>query len=304
MNENTALVNLSEISKPATALVEKVSDAIGGICKPWQIRRIALAEADAELIKAKSKLKINGLEHRALQRFINEESKKQKNIEDITIKSLPLVNDNAHPQNMEDDWISNFYDKCRLISDDEMQYLWSKVLAGEANIPGTFSKRTVNLLSSLDKNDAILFRSLCGYCWSFTKNDPVIFDVSNEIYNKNNINFNTLKHLDDIGLLNFDSFGSIALKDIPQIFVTSYYDKYISIKFEFENNNRLNIGHILLSKSGQELMHICDSSPVPGFFDYTINKWSQEGLLITPIQSPKTSKKTRAKRIKSVKVVP
>ena len=95
-----------------------------------------------------------------------EEAKKQSNIEEITAKALPQVDENAQPQNMEDDWITNFFDKCRLISDEEMQILWSKVLAGEANSPGTYSKRTVNFLGSLDKSDAFLFQSLCNFCWS------------------------------------------------------------------------------------------------------------------------------------------
>ncbi len=43
MNETTALSNIGELSKPATVLIEKVSDAIGGIFRPWQIRRVALA---------------------------------------------------------------------------------------------------------------------------------------------------------------------------------------------------------------------------------------------------------------------
>jgi hypothetical protein len=41
----------------------------------------------------------------------------------------------------------------------EMQNLWAQVLAGEANSPGTYSKRTVNFLSSLDKKDAALIYS-------------------------------------------------------------------------------------------------------------------------------------------------
>ncbi len=45
MTDGTSLVNIGELSKPATVLVEKISDAVGGIAKPWQIRRIAKAEA-------------------------------------------------------------------------------------------------------------------------------------------------------------------------------------------------------------------------------------------------------------------
>ncbi len=75
------------------------------------------------------------------------------------------------------------------ISDDEMQTLWAKVLAGEANSPGTYSKRTVNLLSDLDKKDALLFQSLCRFGWFIGNFTPLVFDPQAEIYNKAGINF-------------------------------------------------------------------------------------------------------------------
>lgn len=52
MAEGDPIMNIGELSKPATILIEKVSDAVGGLLKPWQIRRVAKAEADAEKIKA------------------------------------------------------------------------------------------------------------------------------------------------------------------------------------------------------------------------------------------------------------
>jgi hypothetical protein len=51
MNEGGSLINLGELSKPATVLIEKIAEATGGIFRPFQIRRIAQAEADAEIIK-------------------------------------------------------------------------------------------------------------------------------------------------------------------------------------------------------------------------------------------------------------
>lgn len=86
-----------------------------------------------------------------MRRFVDEEALRQQNMEKITEKALPLLNEGSDPSAMEDDWVTNFFDKSRIISDEEMQSLWSSVLAGEANAPGTYSKRTVNFLSDLDK---------------------------------------------------------------------------------------------------------------------------------------------------------
>ncbi len=205
MSEGNSLINLGDISKPATVLIEKVSEALGGYFKPHQIKRVAKAEAEAEIIRAQAQIEVTDLQRRALGRFVVEEAKKQDNIEKITEKAIPQLEDSATPQDVEDDWITNFFDKCRIISDDEMQSLWAKVLAGEANSPGSYSKRTVNFLGSLDKADAHLFSSLCGFGWFLGDVVPLIYSSEEPIYNYQNINFNTLSHLDDIGLVSFNA---------------------------------------------------------------------------------------------------
>ena len=142
---SNSLINLGELSKPAVVLFEKISEGVGGIFKPYQIKRVAKAQAEAEKIKAQTDIEITDLHRRAVHRWIEEEAKRQKNMEDIIAKAVPQLNEDSKPDAMEDDWIANFFDKCRIVSDNEMQILWSQVLAGEANVPGTYSKRTVNL---------------------------------------------------------------------------------------------------------------------------------------------------------------
>ena len=208
MSNGNSIINLGGLAKPATVLIEKISDAIGGIFKPRQIRRVAQAEAEAEKVKAAAQIEITELHQRAIVRFFSEEAKKQANIEEITRMPLEDVEDNARPEDMENDWISNFFEKCRLISDEEIQGLWAKVLAGEANEPGKFSKRTVNFLSSIDKTDAIMFTKLCGYIWIIDKDATIlIYDNKNELYISKGIIFSALNHLEDIGLLSFASIG-------------------------------------------------------------------------------------------------
>ncbi|HXP84633.1 MAG TPA: DUF2806 domain-containing protein [Bryobacteraceae bacterium] len=211
------LVNLGELTKPATVLIERISDAIGGIFRPWQIRRVAQAEAQAAEVRAAAQIDITELQHRALSRFLVEEANKQHNIESITSKALPEIEETARPEEIETDWITNFFDKCRLISDEEMQLLWSKVLAGEANSPGRFSKRTVDMLSSMDKRDAELFQRLCCFSWRYYGNDYVafVFDIEQPIY-QGKLTFTDLKNLESIGLISFDTAQHLFLTRQPE----------------------------------------------------------------------------------------
>lgn len=282
----TSLVNIGELAKPATVLIEKVSDAIGGCFKPHQIRRVAQAEAEAEKIKATTKIEITDLEHRATQRFFIEEAKKQSNMESITAQALPQLEEGADPKAVEDDWITNFFDRCRLISDQQMQGLWAKVLAGEASSPGKYSKRTVNLIGSLDKSDADLFSRLCGFAWSFDDIMPLIYEKEADIYNQSGINFTALRHLDDIGLVSFGSLAGYSRTHLPKRITICYYSTPINIEFPKDVDNKLDIGKVLLSQAGQELAQICGSEPVPGFLDYMIGEWTKRHYVTTSPYPP------------------
>ncbi len=208
-----------------------------------------------------------------MHRFVEEEAKRQSNMENIISKALPQLDDTGDPSQMDDDWITNFFDKCRIVSDDEMQNLWSRVLSGEANVPGTYSKRTVNFLSDLDKSEAKLFSDLCGFGWMIENVvKPLVFDYQADIYNNKEINFDSLSHLDSIGLIKFNNLG-FATECRSQKISVSYYDQVLELSFAKETDNNLNIGKVLLTKIGQELAPICGGEPVDGFMDYVKDKW-------------------------------
>ena len=73
-------LDIGKLSKPATVLIEKISNAVGILYEPKRIINNAKAEAEAKKIQAIANLEINELEQRALERFIHQEARKQKNI--------------------------------------------------------------------------------------------------------------------------------------------------------------------------------------------------------------------------------
>ncbi len=273
------LLKLGNLSKPATVFIEKISDAVGGIFKPYHIVRVAKAEAEAEQIRTESQIQISDLHRRAMHRFLEEEAKKQSNIESITQQAIPLLDKDSSPEQVDNDWITNFFDKCRIISDEEMQRLWSGMLAGEANSPGAFSRRTVNLLSDLDKADAELFTRLCGFAWMSVNAVPLVFDVQDEIYNRYGINFVSLSHLESLGLIQFDNLSGFQRLGLPKKFHVFYYGKTVELTMPKEADNNFDLGKVLLTKAGRELAPICSSQPIEGFFDFVYNKWAKQSYV-------------------------
>ena len=284
MSEETSysLVNLGPLSKPADTLIKKISNLVGGVLVPHQIKRVAEAEAMAAMIEAESEIQITDLQRRAAYRWMKEEEIRQENMEEITTKAIPLLNDDAKPDAMEDDWIANFFAKSRIVSDNEMQEMWARVLAGEANAPGTYSKRTVNFLSDLDKVEAEVFAKLCGFVWTIEKEVVLlVFDEKAEIYNRHGINFGILSHLDSIGLVQFNSLARFHCivnsqqTKSPGRCIAHYYGKSVFMEMSKDGDNVIRVGNTLFTRIGRELARICGSKPVDGFYEYVRDQWKQ-----------------------------
>ena len=274
-DKSISLVNLGQLSQPADTLIKKVSSAVGGIFEPWQIKRVAKAETEASLIKAKAEIEITDLHRRAMHRFVEEEANRQENMEAITEKAIPQLEDGSDPSKMEDDWVTNFFDKSRTVSDNEMQDLWASVLAGEANSPGSYSRRTVNFLGDLDKRDAELFSALCSFGWFVGAFTPLIFDNQASIYNEKGLNFNTVSHLDSIGLIQFNNLSGFSRTGLLKNFMVAYCGEPLNLTMGKEEDNKLSIGKVFLTQVGIELARVCQAPRVEGFVDYVKEKWSQ-----------------------------
>lgn len=281
MTDNS-LIKLGDLTKPATVLIEKISDAVGGIFKPYQIVRVAKAEAEANRIQAASQIEITDLQRRAMHRFLGEEAMKQSNIESITQDALPLLGEESKPEELEKDWIVNFFDKSRIVSDQDMQRLWARVLAGEANAPGAFSKRTVNVLSDLDKSDAELFSHLCGFSWLVATHIPLVFDLAADIYKAAGITFASLSHLESLGLVQFDNIAGFQLQQLPQHLAVAYFQRAVMLTLPAASGNSLPIGKVMFTRAGQELVPVAGAAPINEFFDFVNSRWVTLGLVVNP----------------------
>lgn len=278
MGDGNSLVKMD--GEPAKILIEKIADAIGWIAAPHQLKRMAKAEVEAQKIKALGQIEITEIQERSLVRMIHVETRKQENIEQIAAKAIDGLNENAQPNDIDKDWIANFFDKCENVSDQDMQSLWARILAGEANNPGSFSKRTINIVSSLDRNEAHQFTTLCRFCWIIVSLTPLIFDINSEIYKDQGLTFGLLTHLDSIGLITFNSLGTYERRGLPQKFGVSYYGKIQQIELPEKANGKMTLGSVLLTKIGQELAPICGATPIDGVIEYVSENWEKNGSII------------------------
>ncbi len=278
---DNSLINFGELSRPATVLIEKVSDAVGGIAKPWQTARVAEAEAQAAIVQAETNIKIAELSQRAADRSAQEETIQQANRESVLAKAIPQLSEGSTPEKMEDDWVMNFFDKCRTTSDEDIQNLWARILAGEANNPGSFSRKTVNLMADLDKRDAEMFREFCRFVWMMNgRARLLVFDLSHQIYKEQGVNLDYSVHLETLGLVRVDSVGFITT-DLPEKTKVSYHGRQAVLTHQSnpEDKYTIKVGNLLFTQAGRELFSICTPEPVDGFFEYVYDRWVGESLV-------------------------
>lgn len=133
-----------------------------------------------------------------------------------------------------------------------------------------------------DKKDAALFMSLCQFVWIQGDPLPLIYDVENEIYTKRGIDLPALKHLKAIGLISLEPGGYVkkAFRRHTRLF---YHGKATKIQFLQEANNQLDLGHVLLTDRGKILATACRAQRNQEFYEYVIEKWFQQGMIVSSI---------------------
>lgn len=283
MADGGSLINLGDLSKPATVLVEKVCNAVGVVYEPTRIKRRARAEAEADKIRALAQLDLREIERRALERLVHQETRKQENIESITAQAATTLPPDAKVDSLEEDWVAHFFKQCDTVSDKDMQSLWARLLSGEATKPGTFSKRTVDFVSTIDKKDAALFTSLCQFVCVIGEPTPLIYDTENDIYKSKGITFSSLKHLDAIGLISLETVSGYKRQGISKYAYAFYYGTPIRLEFPSDSNNSIEIGKTLFTSVGRELVTICGSESNSEFYEYIVNQWARKGIIVSSV---------------------
>jgi Protein of unknown function (DUF2806) len=214
------------------------------------------------------------------------------------LKVAQIPNEQAERGEITDDWLNSFQNQAAEKSSEEMQLLFGRILAGEIARPGSFSVRTVKLISQLDESTAKLFRRLCSLAVSlqFGKNSfdsrvPALGgNAASNALQKFGLDFDKLNILHEYGLIiaEYNSNMNYELSCIRE--------GNFAIPFRFQNKlwalnsdaprqvgQELRLHGVALTHSGKELMQIVDivlderfSADLHAFF-------KAQGLTMTPV---------------------
>ena len=250
MPENN-LINLGDIAKPIDTLINKISDAIGVLYEPTHMKRKAKAEIEIVKMNSLAKFDLNDIENRAMKRLLHKETQKQENIESIIEQAVTNLQNDAEPEKLERDWLTIFFDKAENCSDQEMRTLWSKILSREANQHGSFSRKTLEVIATISKEDAHSFTKVCECVW-MVGNYPQPFILDTDLFPKQH----QLVHLETMGLIRYESMGLSYDIDNNQYFHMTYFGKQLVIELPNKEKNKLPCGSVNFTRAGRELFHI------------------------------------------------
>lgn len=170
------------------------------------------------------------------------------------------------------DWFMRYYEAAGNISDDDMQDIWAKVLAGEISNPSFFSLKIIDILRNMRKADAELFVRFCKF--SFSEGSGRIFLPNyNEYLDKCGITYSDVMRLSEMGLIFNDALISLQFKisqDPDVIFINGDY--IMTLASQNKNLTDGSIKQYPFTKVGEELATLVSDCPsVESFIDFGKN---------------------------------
>jgi hypothetical protein len=290
--------NLKVDSKDAAGCINKLIETISAACSWLAAGREPIVEAKADtkatLIRAAAveplmktlgitKEEAVALVFRSEQRELCQSIRQQRNIEAIVQGAMFMLPESVNEQPVDEDWTADFFEQCKNVSNEKMQSVWSKVLAGEVTHPGSFSRRTLSFVRKLSQREADLFTKFCSLVWSSEPSGSMfaIYSHIDELWNYG-ITYDDSCELDSLGLLRFNTDSSMIFEWNTGGERLSYFEESYNLRPVNSNSLTNHVRALLLTGLGRELAPISGAQKNEEYKLYAI-KWLKDiGIHVEP----------------------
>ena len=157
------------------------------------------------------------------------------------------------------DWFIRFYEAVGNISNEQMQSIWAKILAGEINKPNAYSLRTIEILKNLSQQEAELFGKICSHC--ICMGQQLFLPHYDNYLEKCQITFGEVLYLSELGLISSDSMlvFKIPIDVTPRILFVNR-ELIITVSATDANIKVLEVRQFPLTGVGIELSTLVEES--------------------------------------------
>ena len=157
-----------------------------------------------------------------------QERKRLNNIQNISIQAKDKLPEQVTNKPVDPDWTARFFHYAQDISTEEIQQIWSSILAGEVETPGRTSLRTLDILKNMTQKDAELFSTVMGY-----KVGTIIFSDIKTINDNYIPKYSDMTFLQEWGLIHTGS--DIQLKRINHMCLGSHGDYLVRLYIKLKD---------------------------------------------------------------------
>lgn len=161
-------------------------------------------------------------------------------------------------------FVGQVMDSIRNLDDDCMQDYWARLIKGEHDNPGAFSKRAMSILADMSRDDAIAFENISTFLVStkMGENHPLglvlVPDEKKGTYNNGLISFETLSNLQALGLFSDRvMYGEVAAGETTVFWCGENIDEPLCIRNEGADNKTLVFNRIQPTPYAEQLARLC-----------------------------------------------
>jgi hypothetical protein len=158
------------------------------------------------------------------------------------------------------DWFVRFFEAVGSVSDDTMQNLWAKILAGELARPLTFSLKTIDVMRNMCKRDAELFIKICSHSFM---SSPQNYFLPNEddFLEAVGIAYTDIMKLSELGLIFNDGMITLNMNidSEPRILINNT-NLIMIISSTSGNSEKASIRQYPFTEVGKEISTLISES--------------------------------------------
>lgn len=273
-----SLINMDGLSDVLNNLIDKVSTAVGWVATHDAPSRIAVNTYIQEIQNSN----YDPITKAALISQAKKNIKEYCNQQDVLKVASQALLPTAKPEELDEDWLAQFMDKARLVSNEEFQILWGNILAQECNAPGSIPRSLLHIMEQLDQDMATAFMNVASVSVYIEEEGlreyaPIIKGSSTEeIREKIGISYDDLINLQSVGLIE-THFSGIGTELYVTAMETPVVIRYFNEEYRLPDGvDRFNVGRVVYTKAGQALCQAVEPQKIDRFFEeYCIPNWEK-----------------------------
>ena len=172
-------------------------------------------------------------------------------------KATPLISSASSNITDDNDVFWGLLEHAKEISNEKMQELIAKIIAGEYNNPETYSMCTLQIIKSLGKREIELFEKMSSLLVNGNQLPQVLFTGNpnvKDLMSNLNLDFGSLQTLQSLGLVLPNEMTNTLFNPEKKKYQAIYFDEKITFECSGENTDIQMPGYYGLSTAGGQIL--------------------------------------------------